>query len=151
MVAWSFSFLFGEKVASNCQHNLQSFYYHPNWIWSAVPVSSLLVKSVPHKNGGAEVLVSLEEFVCKLDRCRLWKEDKFCDQNLTCKQYPSLFHPKHLKLCWAKLYYRRIYFGRVNRQGLTGLTTEYLLGWCSPEEVDLGKAVFGKKIILCLH
>ena len=36
-----------------------------------------------------------------------------------------------------------------------GLTTEYILeyilGWCSPEEVDLGKAVFGKKIILCLH
>ena len=87
---------------------------------SSVPVPSLLVKSVPHKNGGAEVLVSLEEFVCKLDRCRLWKEDKFCDQNLTCKQYPSLFHPKHLKLCWAKLYYRRIYFGRVNKQGLTG-------------------------------
>ena len=31
------------------------------------------------------------------------------------------------------------------------LGTEYILGWCSPEEVDLGKAVFGKKIILCLH
>ena len=84
------SFLFGEKVACNCRHNLQSFYYHPNWIWAAVPVSSLLVKSVPHKN---EVLVSLEEFVCKVDRCRLRMEDKFCDQILTCKQYPSLFHP----------------------------------------------------------